>query len=85
VPDFVVGIGHVAGGLLVMRRDGLDAVRRRGGRIEKTDVAVTAHAEEVRHLLLDQVLDHDFRAFVLARLGLRFLRGRCGVHPDSLV
>jgi hypothetical protein len=66
MPDLVIRIGHVTGGLLVMRRDRLDAVGRRGGRIEEADIAVAAHAEEVRHLLLDQVLDHDLGAFVAA-------------------
>ena len=54
-----VGVRHVAGDLLVARRDELDAVARVVEAIEHTDVAVPADPEHVRDFVADQVLGDD--------------------------
>jgi len=69
----VVRIGHVACGLLVVNRNRLDAVGGARRRVEKTDVPVTAYAEQVWNFFLDQVLNHDLGALVRFALG-RFAR-----------
>jgi hypothetical protein len=55
-------VGHVAGRLLVTRRDRPDGVGAIVERVEQPDVAVPAQAEDVWHLLAHQVLDDDLAA-----------------------
>jgi len=62
VAHAIVGIGHEAGYLLVVGGDGLDAVASVEGDVEKADDAVAADAEQVGHLLLEQVFDDDLGA-----------------------
>ena len=83
--DLVVGIGHVARRLLVMHRDRLDAGGGIGRGVEKPDIAVPAHAEQVRDFLLDQVFDQDLRAlpgFAFRRSARRRLALRRDLPDD---
>ena len=70
VLDAKVGVGHVAGALLVARRDQLDLVTHVIERIEDADVAVTADAEDIGHLFLDQVMGDEFAALHGGHLGV---------------
>src|SRR5262249_12338555 len=47
------------GDALVMYRDRLDVVGTLVERVDELDIAVTAQAEGVRHLLADQIVDND--------------------------
>ena len=65
-----VGIGHIAGAGLDPREDDLDLVLAVVDAVEQADGAVARVAEQVRHLLPDQVLDDEVAS---AHLGHRFL------------
>jgi len=84
----VVGVGHVACGLLVMRGHRADAVLRLEGRIHEAGDAVPAQAKQVRHLPAHQVVHDDVgavhqRCLAAAVHGLRFLGVRGIRRPPS--
>ena len=64
----VIGIGHEAGGLLVMNRDCSEAILAIQRRIHQSDVAMTAYADHIRDLLTDQVIQNDLGAILLVLL-----------------
>jgi hypothetical protein len=78
-------VGHVAGRLLVTRRDRPDGVGAIVERVEQPDVAVPAQAEDVRHLLAHQVLDDDLAAVAHgpSLSHCRLLRYEPGHSPDA--
>ena len=59
--DAVIDVRHEAGDALVMHRDGFQFVRSLIQRVDELDIAVTAEAEHLRHLFLDQIVDDDLR------------------------
>ena len=58
-----IAVGHVAGALLVARRNEHQLVAHRVQRIKDADVAVATDTEDVRHLLLHEVFGDQFAAF----------------------
>ena len=72
VLDAEVGVGHVAGALLVARRDELQLVLHVVERVEDADVAVAADAEDVGHLLLHQVLGDELATFHVGHVAVLF-------------
>ena len=63
VRDAKVSVSHVAGGLLVARRDQLDLVLPLPQRVEQPDIAVSADTEDVRHPFLNQEIGDQISAF----------------------
>ncbi len=55
----VIDIGHEAGHQLVMHRQRLDVVGALIERIDELDIAMAAQAEDLRHLLADEIVDDD--------------------------
>jgi hypothetical protein len=82
VADAEIGIGHVAGGLLVARRDQGDPVARVVQRIEQPDIAVPADAEHVRHLLVHEELGDQLSALHHRHALLRRVRRLNRARPD---
>ena len=60
--DAVIDVGHEARDALMVHRDGLDLLAALIERVDELDVAVAAEAEDLRHLLLDQVIDNHLGA-----------------------
>ena len=69
VEDSPVGVGHVAGRLLVMHGDRLNGVPRIVEGIQQTDIAVAAESEGKLHALAQQPVDDDLRACLRHRHG----------------
>jgi len=51
----IIDIGHEAGDRLVMHRQGLDVVGSLIERIDELNIAVAAQAEDLRHLLANEI------------------------------
>ena len=60
--DAVIDVGHEAGDALVVHGNGLDVSLALEQRVDELDVAVPTQAEDVRRLLLDQIVDNDLGA-----------------------
>ena len=80
VRDAEEAIGHMRGGLLVARRDQPDPVAPLVERVEQADVAVSADAEHVGNLLVDQEVGDDVAALAHCH-GSSLLPGAAGIRP----
>ena len=78
--DAEVGVGHVAGALLVAGRDQAQLVLDIVEGIEQADIAVAADAKDVGHFFLNQVLGDELAAFHHGH-GVSFVSGGDGDHP----